>query len=381
MRHLYVALAATALALSPAMAGEPTLELTGTPAVVFDTAHEACGGAAMPDLNARAFRDASGQTVVFALYDDNHRLVGPDLDHLKIDCRSTLGSPNDPDPAHLNDRNFVAATWTEDGRKVSALVHEEYHADQHGRCAFRSDLACWYNTIVAYRSADEGRDFMRSAPFVVASAPFRQDVEQGRHRGFFNPSNIVRDRTSYYVMISTTGWPDQPFGVCLFRSSDPVDPGSWRAFDGKSFSIRYGDPYVGRLQSPKPCETIAPFVFPVGSLSFHRASGTWIALFQAKAGGAMPLDGFYYAVSRDLRHWSGPKILLAAPTLYNDLCTAGPDIVGYPSLLDPASPSRNYDEVGSDPELFFARMDVSGCATGRRVLLRQHVVIRWMPKS
>ena len=109
----------------------------------------------------------------------------------------------------------------------------------------------------------------------------------------------------------------------------------------------------------------------------HRATGTWIAVFQAAAGGAFPLDGFYVATSRDLLHWGAPELLLAGRTLYDDLCTAGPTIIGYPAMLDPGSAARNFDEVGDHPDLLFTTMAVSGCHTGRRMLLRRRLTIGW----
>ena len=358
-----------------AYANDLTVAITGSAAIVYDTAHDGCGPDDFPDINPRAFRDASGRIAMFALHDDNRPLRGPDFAHLKIDCHVALGSPQDPDPARYADRNFVAATWTNDGRAVAALVHHEYHADDFGRCRASGDLACWYNTILAYRSDDGGHDFTKVEPSVVAAAPFRQDVEQGRHRGFFNPSNIVADGGHYYALISTTGWTGQPFGNCLFRSDDPGKSGAWRAFDGSRFSIRYDDPYKVAAAHPRPCQTIAPFTFPVGSIVRHRASGTWIALFQASTGDVFPLDGLYYATSHDLLHWSEPRILLAGKTLYNDLCKAGPSIIGYPAMLDAASTSRNFDEVGDHPDLFLTSMDVADCHTGARILVREELTI------
>ncbi len=363
----------------PAHAADLTLELVGTPTVVYDSAHDGCTPDDFPDLNARAFRDAAGRTVVFALHDGNRPLVGPDLAHLKPECHVALASPADPDPAHHADRNFVASTWTDDGRTVAALVHEEYHADQFGRCTAQGDLACWYNTILAYRSGNGGLDFSRVPKPVVAAAPFRQDVEQGRHRGFFNPSNIVagdgKDSRWRYALISTTGWDGQPYGNCLFRTADPA-AGDWRAFDGRGFTIRYDDPYKPGFKPPAPCRTIAPFTFAVGSVVLHRPTHTFVATFQAKAGGIFPLSGFYAATSRDLLHWSDPRLVLAEPTLYDDLCRAGPSIVAYPAVLDPASAARNYDTIGDAPELFFTRIAVAGCATGRRLLLRQRLAVK-----
>lgn len=376
--------AVLALSTFPAHAADLTIELVGTPTVVFDSARDGCAPDSFPDINARAFRDADGRTIVYALHDDNRPLVGPDLDHLKPDCHVALASPERPEPARYEDRNFVAATWTEDGRAVGALVHHEYHADQFGRCTARGDLACWYNTILAYRSKNGGLDFSRLDEPVVAAAPFRQDVEQGRHRGFFNPSNIVagigRNERWRYALISTTGWDGQRYGNCLFHTADPKT-GDWRAWDGRGFTIRYDDPYEPGSHVPKPCRTIGPFTFPVGSVVLHAPSRTYVALFQAKAGGAFPLSGFYAATSRDLLHWSDPRIVMASATLFDDLCRAGPSIVAYPALLDPTSRSRNYDTTGDAPELFFVRIAADKCQTGQRLLLRQRLSIRSGPPS
>ncbi len=365
--------AALFASVMPAHAGEPTLEVVGPPVVVFDQARDGCAPDDMPDVNPRAFRDAAGDSVVYALHDSNRPLRGPDLAHLKLDCHVPLASPEDADPARYADRNFIAATWTRDGRAVDALVHHEYHADHHGRCAASGDLACWYNTVLAYRGDGARGDFTRQTPLVVAAPPFKQESGQGRQRGFFNPSNIVSDGRYRYAMISTTGWAGQPDGACLFRA--PVDIGAWRADDGTAFTIRYADPYAGATARPRPCRTLAPFSGPVGSLTFHRASRTWIAVFQAKAGAAMPLSGVYYAFSRDLVHWGAPRILLASPTLYDDPCRAGPTIVNYPALLDAASPSRNYDEVGDAPDLWFTIIELSDCRTAKRLLVRRRLAI------
>lgn len=354
--------------LQNARARDLRLTLEGPPATVFDSARDGCAPVDVPDINARAYRDKGGNVALFALHYVNRALRGRDIDHLKLDCTVLLDSPHDADPAAYADRNFIAATWTLDGETIDALVHHEYHADEHGRCRVQGDLGCWYNTILAYHGRD-GEPLTKADPPVVAAAPFTQDVNQGRHRGFFNPSNIFSDGTYTYAFISTTGWAGQDFGNCLFRTRDPADPTSWRAFDGAAFSIRYRDPYKGPSH-PKPCLAIKPFTFPVGAVVRHRATGLWLAVFQASAGGPFPLDGFYYATARDLIHWGTPRLLLPGKTLYSDLCKAGPSIIAYPSLLDPSSVRRNFDGTGERPELFFTTMQVASCATGRRMLVR-----------
>ena len=354
-----------------ARADDPTIAFSGKLSVVYDPAVDACTPNDQPDMNPRAFRDASGRVVMFALHFVNRPLRGPDLDHLKIDCHVSLDSPLDPDPAHFADRFYVASTWTRDGHDVSALIHEEYHADQHGRCAFKTDLACWYNTILAFRSDDGGDTFNKARPTVVAAAPFRQDVDQGRHRGFFEPSNMFSDGRFVYVFVSTTGWSGQEAGSCLLRTSDPRDPALWRAYDGAGFTIRYADPYHQTFD-PKPCMVIQPFAYAVGSVVRHAASGRWLAIFQAAAGGQFPVEGFYTSTSRDLLHWEPARLLIAGRTLFGDWCKAGDtSLINYPSILDPHSTSRDFDTIGDHPLLFYTSMQAHDCQTRDRILLRQ----------
>lgn len=355
---------------------QATLAFIGTPEIVFDSAREGCEPIDTPDINPRAFRDADGNIVFFALHYVNRAFRGKDLAHLKLDCHVVLASGLDPDAAHYNDRSYITATWTADGRSVVALIHHEYHADEHGRCQVESSLGWWYNTILAYRSTNGGNDFVKATPLVVASAPFDQDVGQGRHRGFFNPSNIFSDGTYEYFFAATTGWDGQPFGACLFRSANPEDSASWRSFDGKDFTIRYADPYRTGATAVKPCTPIAPFTFPVGAVVRARSNGLWIAVFQVASNeGIFPVDGFYYATATDLRHWSAPKLLYAGKTLFSDLCNAGSAIIAYPSLLDTRAQGRNFDDVGDEAYLYFTVIKVSKCATGERLLMRQKVSI------
>ncbi|NNM72254.1 hypothetical protein HJG44_07575 [Enterovirga sp. DB1703] len=366
-------------------AGEPPLAavtLVGGAETVFSAMRDACDGDDVPDAPARAFRDAEGGIVMFGLHTKNRALRGPDFARLRIDCTPAMPSKGDPDPAAYDDASWIAATWTEDGRRVEALVHHEYQANTHpGRCSRKEYLACWYNTVVAVSSRDGGRSFDRpEPPKVVAAAPFRQEVGQGRHRGFFNPSNIFGQGRSRYFLSSTTGWAGQEGGACLFRTSDPSDPSSWRAFDGTGFSLRFGDPYRDGAGT-KPCRTIWPFPAPVGSVVRHRPSGAWIAVFQASANADLfPEAGFYTTSSRDLLTWDKPRLLLAGRTLYDDPCTSGGRLISYPSLIDPEAEGRNFDDVGASAQLYYATLRVDGCQiTSDRDLQRRRVAIQVWP--
>ncbi|GJD49361.1 hypothetical protein OPKNFCMD_2091 [Methylobacterium crusticola] len=372
-----------------APAGPPlsALTLVGPARTVFKAGRDACDGDDVPDAPARALREADGTVAVFGMHYRNRVLRGPGFDGLRLDCRIVLDSAFRPEPEAYDDRTWITATWTEDGRTVEALLHHEYHADAHpGRCQAAGMMACWYNTVLAARSLDGGARFARAAPpVVVAAPPFRQEVGQGRHRGFFNPSNIVSDGRYRYFFASTTGWPGQPFGVCLFRSDAPHDPTRWRAWDGTGFRIAFPDPYrdgtkAGAARSAGACRPVAPFPAPVGSVSRHRATGAWIAVFQAAAGGVFPRSGIYWTTSRDLLTWDEPRLLIAGPTLYDDPCTAGGDLVSYPSLIDRDATGRNFDNVGDTADLYYVTLRTKGCeVTSERDLVRRPVAIKVWP--
>ena len=382
LRSARPALLAVIIATLPARGAEPPLAavtIVGPEQVVFDPKRDACDGNDVADVPARAFRDASGGIVMFALHTQNRALRGPDLDHLKVDCAPALPSHGREDPAAYDDASWIAATWTANGRDVAALVHHEFQANTHpGRCRSKVYLECWYNSVAAARSTDGGRSFARPDPPEVAmAAPFRQDVGQGRHRGFFNPSNIASDGPNHYLLAATTGWAGQDAGACLFRSTTPLVAASWRAYDGRGFAARFGDPYRDKVGAPT-CRTLAPFPAPVGSLSRHRGTGAWIAVFQASANGTdFPQPGFYTSSSGDLLAWDKPRLLVAGATLYDDPCKSGGHEIAYPSLIDPDAKGRNFDDVGDTADLYYADLAVEGCqVTSERRLVRRRVSIK-----
>lgn len=379
--QIAIAALAVCLAAPQSFAQQPSrlqAKLTGAWQVMYDPARHRCDGHDVPDTPPRAFRDSNGVIVMFALHYIARALRGPSLEDLKPDCNSAYDSPLDPDPAKYNSQSWIAATWTRDGADVQALAHHEYRAAVHKRCNIPASnaLACWYNTMLAARSQDGGKRFARHAYPVIAAAPFRQEFEQHRHRGFLNPSNMFSDGKFVYFFAAQTGWRGQPHGVCLFRSADPARERSWRAFDGSGFTILYDDPYRPGLNPPRPCKPIDPFPAQVGAVVRHRASGLWLAVVQTwRDGKRFPVPGFYIATSRDLIRWSEPSLLMATRTLYDDACGAAA-LNSYPSILDPAAKGRNFDDTGDEPWLYWTSMRIEGCNhTSDRKLIRQRMQI------
>jgi hypothetical protein len=376
-----LALIAAGMARSADFPPGLSVSAAGVPVTAFAAGRDGCDGHDVPDAPLRALRDTSGRSVAFRLHFVNRRLIGPSIDRLKIDCKVVLNSRHNGNPQAYDDYNWITATWTDDGHKVAALIHHEFHANEHpGKCAFKTMMQCWMNTITAWTSTDGGASFQRAPRgFVVAAAPFRQSEHQGRHRGFFNPSNIFSDDRYKYFMASNTGWTGQKFGVCLFRTADPHKPESWRAWDGKAFTIAYSDPYTSdKPRLRQACQPITSFPATVGAVVRHRPSGQWLAVFQASADKRyLPLPGIYYATAKDLTRWSTPRLLIAGTTLYDDPCKSGGRIISYPSLVGADAKGRNYDNTGDRAFLFYATMKVEGCTiTSKRDLIRFPIRIR-----
>jgi hypothetical protein len=173
----------------------------------------------------------------------------------------------------------------------------------------------------------------------------------------------------------------QARGVCLLRSRDLADPGGWRAWDGKGFDVRFADPYREAVAEPARhvCAPVAPAQLGhlVTSLTRHEASGLYIALsagYRAPAPGVEKVTGIFAATSPDLLQWSEPQLVWRAPILWRHGCEGTP--VFYPALLDPDTPSRNFETVDERGFLFLTSVNLSNCSVGwDRDLIRLEVAI------
>ncbi|MDR6870522.1 hypothetical protein J2Y55_001522 [Bosea sp. BE125] len=347
--------------------------------VVFDWARQRCEQWDIPDAPLRAYRDDRGEVVAFASHHRSRAMIGRGLDRVASSCAISFQAKRSANPSDFSDFSWIGATWTGNGRDVFALMHDEYHANEHpGACRFKEAMSCWYNVVTAARSRDGGRSFTPDQPPTVVAAPtFRQDVGQGRHRGFFNPSNIVQRDGAWYALIATTGGEGQKPGVCLFKTTNIEDATSWRAYDGADFTLRAVDPYRGDLSQAKPCQPLKELPTTVGSVTRHEASGRWLAIFHL---GPDPSKGVVggrvaYSWSSDLLNWTPLQTLVTHPTLWSKDCS-DQQRYAYGAIADPASPSRNFETTGDEAFLFMTKLHVSGCKIGpERDLVRIKVRI------
>jgi hypothetical protein len=374
---LLLLLALPLLFAGPAQAAGPSVRIVGQPQPVFDWGSSACETMNYPDLPARAFRDAEGQTQLLISHFDNFRMIGPSLEQLGIDCRAVLLSRRTAAPRLFRDREWIASVFTRDGESVWALVHDEYQGNRHrGRCPSHRYFPCWYNAITLAHSSDGGRTYTEARPprNLLASAPYRYRPDRGP-AGVFTPSNIVTgpDGASY-ALVRVRG-PGARRGACLLRTRTVGDPKGWRAWNGIGFNGRFSDPYRSRQRRRTPCTPVGRgrIAEMTESLTYNTALGSYLLVGQAPPGPdslGPKARGIYFATSSDLVHWSERKLVTRAVTTHNYRC-GGPSPLAYPSVIDPESASRTFATSGSQPYLYYTQFRYRDCRqTAERDLMR-----------
>lgn len=345
----------------------------GAPESVFDTAN-ACELIDIPDAPARAFRDYRNTVHLLASHFVARAMLGANLDTVKRNCRVIYRSPQDPNPADFQDNNWLYSFYTADGREIAALVHSEFDAWQIPTLCATPDEHnnCWWNTITFAESRDGGQSFVVPQPprNLVASLPYRYVVGNttGAH-GYTQPTNIVKHDGFYYALINAWPTETQRYGPCLIRTHDVFDPSSWRAWDGRDFTIRFADPY--REPNVKAGNHVCQPVYAgsAESLVEQIESRTYICT-QFTPDERFGPAGLYLMASRDLKHWSKPY-LVATTNDFVAAEVAGKWTFGYSSLLDPSSTDRSFSTVSSRAYIYYVRFDQNHAPYGRALIRRQ----------
>jgi hypothetical protein len=363
----------------------PTVTGLGPEQTAFDYSADHCAPDDwdIPDEPARAFKDDRGRVQLHFTAFPVRRNIGSDLNVASSvghhDCTVVLNSAQNSDPSKYDDFSWIAAPYTTDGRNVYSLLHHEYRAWLYGQCAPPNGdtTACWYNSINLATSTNSGDLFTHTAApsHLVASQPDRWVNQTGPY-GVFSPSNIVKKvpDDGYYYNIVRAKEPAKSDISCVMRTKNLADPTSWRAWDGYAYWTRFVNPYTYPFT---PTDTRAGHLCKDvgGNLVTGVSEGlTYNTYFQkylliGSYGGTTP--GFYYSLSDDLIRWTPPKLLLSRETAQSYVC-GDPDPVRDPSLLDPASSSRNFETTGRDPYVYYKILHTNGsCSFGPdRDLLR-----------
>lgn len=372
---LAIGLAAALWLAAPVRSYGIGLEVAGPERVLFDQAVDACDSHDLPDAPARAFRNAAGDMALFAPNYQNRAFIGPDLDHLKRDCAVRFAAAGSADPALLDDRTWLQAFHTDNGRDVFALASASFIPYRHDlTCAAggaRTD--CWFNGIAALTSHDGGATFayLGVPPHHLLfppPEPYRDDVADPP--GFMTATNIVSWQGGLYTVLWRRGGDgDTRSHNCLARAP-ASDPGQWEVWSGSGFvpATRFDGE---RWQiATTACAAVGPRNQPViRGVVLAEAAQTFIAVFQDRkrdaAGGEV--SGFFYSTSADLLTWSAPELLLALDLKAD--AAPGEPWAGYPSIIDPASADRNFGTVGKSADLIFVRFQPKGQRSVNRQLV------------
>lgn len=374
--------------------GEHILKATleGPRSAVFDTAKDSCELTDIPDASARAFRDYKGTVHLVASHSVMRANLGPTLEDVKHSCEVAYNSKHDGNPANFNDYTWLDAFQSiDDGRQVVALGHMEYHGWEHpGMCATRNDTAsCWYNADTFHLSEDGGYHFesVRAPENFVVGLPYKYEVNKGPE-GYSIDTNIVKQGEWYYAMVTDWPWPPNcvegdktrpclvPFGGSPIRTSNILDPDSWRGWDGKEFAVTFVDPYRGPVEHPQEhIYTPVPYMYYVNAINVHEKSHLFIATLCDPFNTAYGPEGIYLSTSPDMIHWSKPTMVVSMAQLKAKE-PQGNWSYAYASLIDPESHDPNFSTVGDDPYLYYVRSD-DNHGPYVRALFRQRIKLIW----
>jgi hypothetical protein len=351
----------------------------GTKEVAHDWNSDRCEIMDVIDGPARFVRAEDGSLVLFDGNAPNYYVSrGTNFASMRRDCSApALVSALRSTPESYENVEWLWAIYRE-GSTWHALIHNEFHDAAAAGCQPGNPFPgnpCWYNSVTYAVSMNDAHSFSkRGAPaHVVAPAPNAWipplggvPVGNGFVEGYFNPSSIVHAADGYYyaflMAIPTQSWTVAQ-GLCSFRTQTLGDPASWRAWDGSGFNLRMTSPYGSGGPAP-----VCTFLDTLMTHS-HVVYSTYLERYMAVASGQGPLDvdgrptcGFFYALSADLVHWSKHRLLAEASLPW---CPAGPNAlepvnVLYPSIVDHADTTVNFERAGSTPYFYYVRFNDGG---------------------
>lgn len=352
--------------------------------VVFDYTTDRCNDLDLPDQPARFVRAEDASLVLIDGNAPRHYLSrGADFNSLTRVCSPAALVSADLRTADSYENWEWLWVVYRDGARWHALIHNEFHDAISSTCRVGDPSPgnpCWYNSITYAVSDDGGGAFVKPSPpqHVVAPAPnvwvppppgATSPTGYWFAEGYRAPTNLVRAVDGHYyslIELFPTMFSDGR-GLCVMRTDRLDDPGSWRAWDGNSFSIRMTSPYATGGAAPM-CTFLSRQIDGMGG--GHMVYSTYLRRYLLVAPTGAQVDGrsvcgFFFSLSADLIHWSEPQLLVEAKLTYCPAVIPGPGAVEtlptlYPSLVDHADTTVNFERAGRTPYLYYTRFNDGG---------------------
>ena len=314
-----------------------TASAIAAPEPVFTYAINRCDVKDIPDNAARAYRDATGRVNLIASHYEVHHAVGSTLDNVVHQCAIIHNSPNDPVFGHFKYHEWLTSPYTLDGNTVYGYMHSEWYGNLVDPACGNDMIDGWVNAITFATSHDGGTTFSHPDDYLVRypttpwSNSFPCSKGNATRYGDFGGTNIIAKGSYYYKFFAYHSEPAiQPpqFGECLMRTEDLSKASSWEVWNGNGF-VR---------SKTEPCALI-PNILDAQSVTYNTYLKLYVITTYEKS------RGFYFSVSPDLINWS-----MRMPIAINGLDTSH---TPYPSLLDPMDTSRNFENTGQTPFVYY----------------------------
>lgn len=379
----------------------------GTAQTVFDYSTQACPSSPegdIPDMPTRAMKMGDNTIQLTRTHTKSRMMVGSSFTSLSPSCVQVMQSTLVPDNVATLDvttfahKEWISAIFREpSANKIHMVVHNEFHdPNTIASPPCTSGVAipgnpCNYFSLT-YASAPDtpvlSTNMYTKLPnwqtnkddHVIGAShlPWSADPSTTQPAPVFGlpmTSNIIQRGSYYYMLtqaIQSNPSTNATHGTCIARTNNLSDPSSWRFWDGSSYSIRMGSAHHG--SNHPPCALVAK-----NNIQNMNQSLTWNTYLQKyllvgtqNEGGADPqVCGFYFSLSDDLITWTPRQLFWEVPFTVGP-CTDNPPpgiVKSYPSIIDHASTSINFDISGKTPHLYYTEYP-SGPSSLNRDLAR-----------
>lgn len=358
---------------------EPIRFELGSEEIVFDWTTDRCEFLDIPDSPSRAFRDAENQIHLIATHHINRQKVGLDFDSLVHECNVIFQAHGDPDPAQFNDREWLSAVYTIDGATVHAVVHHEYHGQDHeGQCPSGIRGMCAYTSSSYGSSIDMGNSYthLPAPDHRIANLPYRY-IPDHEPFGMSSGTNIIKKDEYYYKFLTAKDHGEQQRGLILMRTQTLPDHRSWRCWDGEGFNVEFINPYFPETDGVPPtdfdpanhvCEPVSISESGIMGAAKSVSYNTYLQKYMLLSHTGYLLDeetldeetgeprrnyGFFYSLSSDLVNWGPSQVLLEIRSWNQPEFEVGTTKHGYPVLIDPNDTSRNFEGTEDQVYLYY----------------------------